>query len=56
MRSLIAATLTVLSSVLPLSLPAIAQEIEMQPLEPLTINFETQGCGRFKSEWQIAMD
>jgi len=49
MRSLIAATLTLLSSALPLAMPAHAQE-EMQPLLPLTIDFETQGCGRFKTE------
>lgn len=50
MRSLFAAVLTILSSALPLSLSATAQEIEMLPSEPLTINFATQGCGRFKQE------
>lgn len=48
MRSLMASALTLLTSVLPLT-AAMAQE-EMQPLRPLTINFETQGCGRFLQE------
>lgn len=50
MRSLFAAILTVLSSALPLATPAFAQDIEIQSVEPLTINFATQGCGRFKQE------
>jgi uncharacterized lipoprotein YbaY len=50
MRSLIASVLTVLSSVLPLTSVALAQETEMQPLQPLTIDFATQGCGRFLQE------
>lgn len=50
MRSLIVSVLAVLSSVLPLATIASAQETEMQPPEPLTINFEKQGCGRFKQE------
>lgn len=48
MRSLIASALTLLAGILPLT-AAVAQE-EMQPPQPLTINFETQGCGRFKQE------
>lgn len=48
MRSLIASALTLVTSILPLT-AAVAQE-EMQPPQPLTINFETQGCGRFKQE------
>jgi uncharacterized lipoprotein YbaY len=49
MRSLIASALTVLTGLLPLT-AAVAQEREMQPSQPLTINFETQGCGRFQQE------
>ncbi|UIE36965.1 YbaY family lipoprotein [Leptodesmis sichuanensis] len=48
MRSLIASALTLLTGLLPLT-AAVAQE-EMQPPQPLTINFETQGCGRFPQE------
>lgn len=48
MRSLIASAVTLLTSILPLT-AAVAQE-EMQPPQPLTINFETQGCGRFPQE------
>lgn len=47
MRSLMISALTLLTSVLPFT-TAIAQEPEMQPSQPLTINFETQGCGRFR--------
>lgn len=50
MRSLIVSALLILSNVLPVASMAQAQESEMQPPEPLTINFETQGCGRFKQE------
>lgn len=51
MRSLFVSALAALSTLLPLTsmaTPAAAEE--MQPPEPLTINFETQGCGRFKQE------
>lgn len=48
MRSLMVCALTVLSSVLPVAAGATAQVEEIMPLEPLTIDFETQGCGRFR--------
>ncbi len=50
LRSLIASVLVLSSSLVPLTLGATAQETEMQPPLPLTIDFETQGCGRFKTE------
>lgn len=48
MRSLIVSALLILSNVIPVATIATAQEPEMQPPEPLTIDFERQGCGRFK--------
>ncbi|MDX2245111.1 MAG: YbaY family lipoprotein [Leptolyngbyaceae cyanobacterium bins.302] len=50
MRSLFVSALLIVSAVLPLANFATAQETEMQPSEPLTIDFATQGCGRFKQE------
>ena len=50
MRSLLVSALLMLGAAVPLAGLATAQETEMQPLEPLTIDFETQGCGRFKQE------
>lgn len=50
MRSLIASVLTVFSSLLPVATIATAQEPEMQAPLPLTIDFATQGCGRFKQD------
>ncbi len=49
MRSLLASALTILAGLLPFAPTVYAQE-EMQPPEPLTIDFERQGCGRFKQE------
>ncbi|MDX2232332.1 MAG: YbaY family lipoprotein [Leptolyngbyaceae cyanobacterium bins.349] len=46
MRSLIASALTLLTGMIPLN--AVMAQEEMQPPLPLTINFETQGCGRFR--------
>jgi putative lipoprotein len=48
MRSLFVSALTALTAVLPVAGLALAQE-EMQPPLPLTIDFETQGCGRFRT-------
>lgn len=47
MRSLIASALIALSSLMPLM--AQAQE-EMQPPQPLLLNFEKHGCGRLKQD------
>lgn len=48
MRSLFVSALTVLTAVLPVAHMVQAQE-QMIPPEPLTIDFETQGCGRFRT-------
>jgi len=50
MRSLFVTALLILSNVLPIASIATAQAEEMQPPEPLTIDFATQGCGRFKQD------
>jgi len=50
MRSLFVSALAVLSALVPVTAVTVAQETEMLPLEPLTIDFEKQGCGRFKQE------
>lgn len=49
MRSLLASALTLLAGLVPFA-PVVHGQEEMQPLEPLTIDFERQGCGRFKQE------
>lgn len=48
MRSLFVSALTALTALMPLTGVALARE-EMQPPLPLTIDFETQGCGRFRT-------
>lgn len=49
MRSLFVSALLMISSVLPVAGVAMAQVEDMQ-LQPLTIDFATQGCGRFRQQ------